>query len=753
MSVRRIAWVLFAVLLFCGGALSQNRQPGGERKIVDFQADIMRPIKISADSSVLNLLGHVVFYHNGAVITCDSAIRYNDKRMECFHNVIVNKDSTYIYGDRAEYNGEVNEARIYAPIIKMVDGNATLYTYHFTFNTLTNVGEYHGGGTMEQEDNLLESQRGYYYADTRQIVCVDSVQVRNDEYQMKSDSAAYNLDTQQADFFDRSIIWNAKGEILRADRGTFYRATSDYRFTKDSYVLTEAQEIWSDSIYYNTESEHVQMFRNAQLRDEEHKVMAFGDFGQYWGDRQDAMLTRNPSVISFDPEQDTLYMRADSMFLFSIDKNITFGADTVEVETESSDEEELILPGLIPPTDSAAVAQGATGELPEAIADASADSLSRLAELSPAQLAREARAQEKAEKLKQKEEEKRLAREAKEAKRQQKEAEKQARKARRKGLPEETIGMILSSKTPQDTSALSPSEQADSLAMTADSTVLPVDSLLSTKQASDTLSVEPQQADSLSSPADSGDSLQRVIKGYFNVKIYRNDFQAVCDSLVAFSIDSTAHLYIDPVMWNEQNQITADVIDLYSRNQQLYKAVFTGTPMMISEVDTLHYNQVKGKVMEAFFRDNDIYRTDVNGNGQTYYYMTDDETGDIMGFLVAECADITFLIDNKQMDKIIYRGEPVYTIYPMDKIPPDLDLFLPGYSWEVERRPSRQDVFDRMIRPSQRDFYEKMAKPLFPLTDSILKDRERMMKAGIWYDRNDTLSPEALDFIRSISNR
>ena len=66
---------------------------------------------------------------------CDSAVRYSERQMDCYRNVVVNKDSTFIYGDKADYNGDLNEARIYSPLIKMVDKDATLYTRNFTFNT------------------------------------------------------------------------------------------------------------------------------------------------------------------------------------------------------------------------------------------------------------------------------------------------------------------------------------------------------------------------------------------------------------------------------------------------------------------------------------------------------------------------------------------------------------------------------------------------------------------------------------------
>ncbi|WP_417180591.1 OstA-like protein, partial [Alistipes putredinis] len=95
----RIAAVFAVLLLACIAGVR-----GQEVTTVDFRADVMSSIKI-ADSTALCLVGHVVFFHNGAVITCDSAIRYSDRMMDCYRNVVVNKDSTFIYGDKADYNG------------------------------------------------------------------------------------------------------------------------------------------------------------------------------------------------------------------------------------------------------------------------------------------------------------------------------------------------------------------------------------------------------------------------------------------------------------------------------------------------------------------------------------------------------------------------------------------------------------------------------------------------------------------------
>ena len=69
------------------------------------------------------------------------------------------------------------------------------------------------------------------------------------------------------------------------------------------------------------------MKSNIQLRDDEQQVIGFGNYGVYWGEREDALLTRNPSMVTFDPVEDSLYKRADSMSMFSVEERITIPAD------------------------------------------------------------------------------------------------------------------------------------------------------------------------------------------------------------------------------------------------------------------------------------------------------------------------------------------------------------------------------------------------------------------------------------------
>lgn len=791
-----IAVVVLAVAAVAArGSMQQAPEQEGEKKLIDLKSDLMGPI--APGDSVVFLVGNFAAQHNGAVITCDSAVRYSDMRIEFFGHVLINKNTTYIYGDRAEYDGNLNEARVYSDIVKVVDGDATLYTYKFLFNTKENVGEFDNGGVMINRENLLESVRGFYYADTKELIAVDRVEMRNDEYELKGDSVVYNMATDNAFFFERTNIWNKDGDYLYADRGSYDKADTLYIVTRNGYILTEKQEIWSDSLDFYRAKDHVILRHDLQLDDTEHKVIAFGDYGEYWKEPGNAVLTRRPSVVSYDLSQgDSLFMRADSIFLFTINENAlrraaaAAKADSLaRLKTDSAAVGILqhradSLPGSHPAVDSLGrpvlpepgsgsvegVDSLGRSEVPDSLQNAAvADSLAAPAinpldtlvgdarkaylkeqadKLKAAQKAAAAKAKkEKLEQIAQKRQEKTTAKLLAQKEREEKrlaarklkaESKLRARQARaaRKGKP-----------IPADSTAL---REIDSL---IGRNAMEQDSLL--MQMSDSLAADSLAmlipADSVDSLTESADSIYRLMKGFRDVRIFRSDFQAVCDSMTAISTDSTIHLYIDPVLWNQGNQITSDVMDIFTENQQVTHAEFIGSPMMVSQLDTVHYNQVAGKQMTAWFHDNEIYRNDVNGNAQTIYYMQDGEPPEITGMGVIESGDCSFYIEDKQVVTIVYRKDPDWNIYPMNKIPADQELYLKGFKWEGARRPTTQRaVFDRRIRPSLREEKSQLEHPAFPLMKALEEHKKKLIGERRWADRIDQVDPATVEWMRAL---
>ena len=791
--------------------------PGADTAVIFMKADWVTRRQL--DTAVVTCFtGNFAAHHNGTIITADSAIRYSDSYVECFGHVLINKNTTYVYGDRADYDSEMEIANVYAPIVKMVDGDATLYSYNFSFDTRDNIGTFYGGGIVINRENRLESDRGYYYADYHDVVCVERVEVDTETYEMKGDSVIYNVDTEDAYYFDHSNIWNDKGEYLYADCGEYHSEGELYKVTMNGYILTEKQEVWSDSIDYFRGSEHAVLRRNIQIDDTEHMTLGFGDYGEYWGADERALLTRRPAVINYDTSQgDTLYMRSDSMYLYTI-RVLPDGTEKVKGEREpaaavaadslpdgvsagSQDDggaglgnpgglaagSRRRLEGGAVPERAHRMQQGAPsdaeaepepdGPLADSLADTAvtADSLmlrgdfpvsdslmldslaldSLPRELTPEELkakkreeAQRIKAEKKAaaakarkerldriaavrlQKLQQqkaKDEAAAAARSAKAEARRLKALERENAKRVKKGLP--PLG---------DSVAMARLALADSLARmaAADSLRVLADSLA--RMAADALS-----ADTLAVDTVREETSYKRIQCYRDVRIYRTDFQALCDSLVAFSSDSTAHLYIRPVLWNGNNQVTSEVMNIFTAMQMIRRADFVGHPMMIAELDTMCYNQVSGKTMSAFFDEHgQIYRNDVNGNVETVYYIQDSATGEITDAMYLKSGDATYYIVDKQVETITYRTDAEGQMSPLDMIPENQTTRLQGFEWRGAERPELEDVFDREIRPSQRERVESLARPRFPITRQIESVKKRLIERGEWLDRVDVLSPE-----------
>ena len=785
---------------------AKKAQP--QRRKIDFMADEAAPYNSDGDS-IVYFVGNFAAHHNGAVISCDSAVRFNDSDWGFFGRLLINQDSIYIYGDSALYNGDDNIAEIFAPIVKVVDGDALLYTYNFRFNTADKIGRYEGGGVLVHDNDIMESVRGYYYVDNHEIICVESVEMHGADYDMKSDSVIYNTETNNARFFTNSEIWNADGHYLSANEGDYIHAENLYKVTRDGYILTEEQEMWGDTMYYYRNNEHIIVRRNIQVDDFKNKMLAFGGYAEYWSNEDKAVLTDSPIVVSYDTsESDSVFLSADSMWLYTIDryaqetakkeKEDSIAARNAALKRAASQNNSPLNPNnthnIAPSGDRANVPTRETNILNdeqsprnksanrvennntssdntvETIAEDSvatdslqvdsivmdsiaADTLSpKERKALEAKLAKEAAQKAKAEAKKAKAAERKIKLDSIAAERQAKvtamleklkaqELERMAKDSARRALRRQKLqakGKDLSELDAQDSLAELRKQQL--LQVKSDSTS--ADSLTVADMA-DSLATKKQE------PADSMalDSIYRIVKAYRNVKMFRSDAQAVCDSLVSNSTDSIIHMYIEPVMWNNGNQIAAEQVDIFTKNQQIERAEFLGTPIMVSEIDTTYYNQVAGKKMITRFRDNNIYRNDVEGNVQTIYFEQESEGSlKVTEMAYIESASASFYIEDQQLVGITYRNDVPIKLYPLAQIPASQEKRLQNFKWVPERRPSREKIFDRAVRISLREERKLRLRPLFDIVERMDRYKERLMMSGEWIDREDELTPELVEW-------
>ncbi len=185
---------------------------------------------------------------------------------------------------------------------------------------------------------------------------------------------------------------------------------------------------------------------------------------------------------------------------------------------------------------------------------------------------------------------------------------------------------------------------------------------------------------------------KRILRGYHNVRFFKLDIQGVCDSLVYTFSDSTIRFYKEPVLWSDENQLTADSISIVQGNGSIEKVILTENAFITSKEDTAGYNQIRGKNMVGYFGKNQLEKIDVTGNGQTIYFARNKQQQTI-GVNRADCSDMLILISENKVDKITFIKQPDATLFPLNELKAE-ELFLKGFNWQDSRRPrDRESIF------------------------------------------------------------
>ena len=190
------------------------------------------------------------------------------------------------------------------------------------------------------------------------------------------------------------------------------------------------------------------------------------------------------------------------------------------------------------------------------------------------------------------------------------------------------------------------------------------------------------------------DSVYREMRVYHKVRAYRSDIQAVCDSLVYNSKDSCMTMYTDPVLWHGSEQLLGEQIKIYMNDSTIDWAHIINQALTIEQKDSIHYNQVSGKEMMAYFRDGDIRQVDVNGSVMVIFYPVEERDSSLILMNYSEGAFLRMLLKNRQMERGAFIGKASGTAYPMNQIPED-KYRLASFVWLDYMRPlNKEDIFN-----------------------------------------------------------
>ena len=183
----------------------------------------------------------------------------------------------------------------------------------------------------------------------------------------------------------------------------------------------------------------------------------------------------------------------------------------------------------------------------------------------------------------------------------------------------------------------------------------------------------------------------RLMRAYYGCRIFSKDMQAKCDSLSYSFQDSVIRLYNAPVIWSNEDQLTSDSMAVFTKNRQTDRLELYNNAFIASQVDTSRFNQIKGRSLTGHFKNNELYKINIKGNGEALYYLLDGEN--VAGVDQSKCANMEVILDKGKVSEIYEHENPEGFIDPPL---PLTHVRLEGYKWFDNIRPKKKnDIFNK----------------------------------------------------------
>jgi lipopolysaccharide export system protein LptA len=300
--------LFFSFLLLTGNLIAQSET--GKSRIEIKHAD-----KANYKKSIkkTRFIGNVVLEHEGALMYCDSAWRFDETNTaQAFHNVRINQgDTLFLWGDYLKYDGNTKIAIVTGDSVRLQDPKVKLTTTQINLDRTTNVTFYTTGGRIISDENRLVSKKGYYNTASKVFVFQDDVVLTNPRYVIESDTLKYNSNTRFAYFEGPTTITSDSSLIYTTD-GNYNTVKDLAQFRANTYLYSNNKTLTGDSMYYEKRNDFGEVFGNMVLHDTADHYVITGDYGQYTGATDSVFVTKEP-VYSILENEDTLHVHGDTL--------------------------------------------------------------------------------------------------------------------------------------------------------------------------------------------------------------------------------------------------------------------------------------------------------------------------------------------------------------------------------------------------------------------------------------------------------
>lgn len=187
------------------------------------------------------------------------------------------------------------------------------------------------------------------------------------------------------------------------------------------------------------------------------------------------------------------------------------------------------------------------------------------------------------------------------------------------------------------------------------------DAILTQLDSTDTLKIYADQFINIS------DSLVHKIYCFNNVVIDGTQIQGDCDSIYYNETDSIMKCIVKPVIWMDESQVTGDKIEFKTHGGVVEKMYVQNNAMIITQKDSLLYDQIKGDIINGYFQNNKMSTMDITGKGKIIYYSENENDSSITEINKITCEEMRIHLKDNRISNINFKISPLGISEPINE--------------------------------------------------------------------------------------
>jgi lipopolysaccharide export system protein LptA len=629
--------------------------------------------------SVLLSLFSVVAFSQGRQIEIRSSELIKGFQASGFARVIrpvFAQDGSTLAADSADFNQSANTFDAFGHVVITQPSGTVIYSDLLNYNGNTKLAILTNNIRLIDGDAILTTNNLTYNMDTRIGTYLGGGKIVNGKNVLTSTNGYYFATTRDAYFRD-NVVLNSPDAIIKSDtlryntnskiayfygptdiygkddtlyteNGTYNTNNDQARFGKNNLYTQGSKSLKGDSLFYDRRAGYGKAIGHVTFKDTVEKAVLKGGLGEYKKADESILVTINPYLV-FISESDSAKVDSIWMTADTLYSKVIYARDLIPYKKDE----------VIPDSEIAAKEEGPEINPKAAINSILTDPIDSIPALPNA-----------------------------------------AKKAEidiKKELPQKE----LDAKSPPDKIPLLEAKKPKKTSKKP---------LLVKDKVQDSLNVSPLLKDTVNLDT----TRTRIISAFHNAKIFKSDLQAKADSMFFSDADSTVRCYVNPMIWAQGSQLTGDTVYLQMKNKKLDNMLLHHNSFIVNteDADSTNFNQIKGKVITGYFRDNKLNNMFVDGNAESIYYLKDDTVYNGLNHMIS--SRLRILLKENKLSNINAIRAIDASITPMNDLKEE-DRVLKGFIWKPSERPkSKDEIIPKPIDEKPKTGVKKSEKKIAP---------------------------------------